>query len=406
MDTSTDEHVAPGPEPTDPPPSPPNRTRLGLIIGGIGLALGALAIVIGIAASHSSSKHSVAVDNGAQSGVGPHVFNPNYPANDPHNLNSHWHAALGVYACDHWMGDQTGNGIWLWPGLSSQGNIYRVGTQTYAGLHSHDDGIIHMEPATADDAGANATVGRYFSEGGWKLSADSFTFLNQSVHNGEACEGQPGKVQWEIGTFNPSGSAPPTYVAKTGDPSKYKLNNFDVVVIAFLPSSKSIATVGDPPSLPNLYAAAGRETSQTPSTVATPEDATGKPCVAENGAAPAGAPAVPVQVGPAPTHLVIRDLKVGTGAVVPQGATVTVQYIGVACSTGKIFDSSYSRGQTATFPLSQVIPGWTQGLPGMRVGGYRLLGIPSEMAYGAQGSPPVIAPNEALWFVVQVTKIG
>jgi peptidylprolyl isomerase len=96
-----------------------------------------------------------------------------------------------------------------------------------------------------------------------------------------------------------------------------------------------------------------------------------------------------------------KDLKAGTGAVVAAGATLTVDYIGVSCSTGKIFDSSYSRGQPATFALSQVIPGWQQGLPGMRVGGERLLGIPPAQAYGSTGQGD-IAPDETLWFVVNV----
>ena len=102
---------------------------------------------------------------------------------------------------------------------------------------------------------------------------------------------------------------------------------------------------------------------------------------------------MPVQVGPPPTTLVKQDLKEGTGAVVAAGDTVTVNYIGVACSTGKIFDSSYSRGQPATFGLGQVIKGWTDGIPGMKVGGQRLLGIPADQAYGAAepaapASPP------------------
>ena len=97
-----------------------------------------------------------------------------------------------------------------------------------------------------------------------------------------------------------------------------------------------------------------------------------------------------------------KDLKIGTGAIVKPGATVTVDYIGVSCSTGKIFDSSYSRNQPATFPLSGVIPGWTQGIPGMRVGGERLLGIPPALGYGSSGQPPEIAPDETLWFVVHV----
>ena len=119
---------------------------------------------------------------------------------------------------------------------------------------------------------------------------------------------------------------------------------------------------------------------------------------------PTGAPDVPVQVGPAPTTLVKQDLKEGTGATVAAGDTVTVNYIGVACSTGKIFDSSYSRGQPATFGLDQVIKGWTDGIPGMKVGGQRLLGIPGDQAYGASGQAAAgIAPDEALWFVVEVT---
>ena len=127
----------------------------------------------------------------------------------------------------------------------------------------------------------------------------------------------------------------------------------------------------------------------------------GKPCVAFSDTLPAGAPTVPVKTGPPPTTLVKEDLKMGNGAVVKPGATVTVDYIGVSCSTGKIFDSSYKTGSPATFPLSRVIKGWTDGIPGMRVGGQRLLGIPSDQAYGPAGRSG-IAPDEALWFVVSV----
>jgi len=95
-------------------------------------------------------------------------------------------------------------------------------------------------------------------------------------------------------------------------------------------------------------------------------------------------------------------LKEGDGAAVTATQKLTVDYIGVSCSTGKIFDSSYKSGQPATFPLAQVIPGWQQGIPGMKVGGQRLLGIPPALAYGAQGSPPVIAPDETLWFVIDI----
>lgn len=139
-----------------------------------------------------------------------------------------------------------------------------------------------------------------------------------------------------------------------------------------------------------------------PAADADPTSASGRPCVPLADPLPAGAPDVPVKVGPAPTRLLVEDLTVGTGTTVGATDTVTVDYIGVSCSTGRIFDSSYSRGQPATFPLSGVIKGWTDGIPNMKVGGRRLLGIPPEQAYGPQGQPPSIAADEALWFVVEM----
>lgn len=133
--------------------------------------------------------------------------------------------------------------------------------------------------------------------------------------------------------------------------------------------------------------------------------AKGKPCVARVDPLPEGAPEVPIDVGPAPTELVVRDLVPGTGAATTAESTVTVDYIGVSCSTGKVFDASYGTGDTATFGLNQVIQGWSEGLVGMQVGGTRLLGIPSDLAYGPQSPTPAIAPDEALWFVVQLRAI-
>lgn len=103
---------------------------------------------------------------------------------------------------------------------------------------------------------------------------------------------------------------------------------------------------------------------------------------------------MPVQVGPPPTTLIIMDLKVGTGAVVSASSTVTVNYVGVACSTGRIFDTSYRNGppEPASFPLTEGIPGWTDGLPGMKIGGQRLLGTASDQAYGNVGSVPHSLP--------------
>jgi peptidylprolyl isomerase len=148
-------------------------------------------------------------------------------------------------------------------------------------------------------------------------------------------------------------------------------------------------------------------TSTTPSpssTAVAAASALGKDCVALADPLPPGAPAVPVPVGPPPTSLVIENLVTGTGTPVVATDTVTVNYIGVSCSTGKIFDSSWSRNEPATFPLDQVIPGWTQGLVGMQPGGRRLLVIPPALGYGLSGQGS-IAPDETLVFVVDLISL-
>lgn len=146
--------------------------------------------------------------------------------------------------------------------------------------------------------------------------------------------------------------------------------------------------------------------STTSSTAAQSQSAAGKPCVAVSETLPAGSPMVPIEVGPAPTSLIIKDLVVGTGPGAVASSSVTVDYIGVSCSTGKIFDSSYSRGEPATFGLGQVIQGWSQGLLGMQAGGTRLLGIPADLAYRDNPPSPAIAAGETLWFVVEMKSIA
>jgi FKBP-type peptidyl-prolyl cis-trans isomerase len=101
------------------------------------------------------------------------------------------------------------------------------------------------------------------------------------------------------------------------------------------------------------------------------------------------------------------DLTVGTGDEVKADDTVTVDYTGALAKTGVVFESSLDSGQKATFPLNQVIKGWTEGIPGMKVGGVRRLLIPADKAYGAnppQGS--TIPANADLVFDVTLHKIG
>jgi peptidylprolyl isomerase len=108
-----------------------------------------------------------------------------------------------------------------------------------------------------------------------------------------------------------------------------------------------------------------------------------------------------------PGKLVVKDLATGHGKTAKKGDTVTVQYDGILYYNNKQFDASWDRGQPFTFPLGkgQVIPGWDQGVAGMKVGGRRELVIPPDLAYGAQGSPPTIPANATLVFVVDLLKL-
>lgn len=107
--------------------------------------------------------------------------------------------------------------------------------------------------------------------------------------------------------------------------------------------------------------------------------------------------------GPA-SELLVADLYVGQGDPVAPGATLTVQYVGVGEQSREVFDSSWVRGQPATFPLSGVIQGWQQGMLGMAQGGRRLLVIPGDLGYGPNGNPPAIGADETLVFVVDLVE--
>lgn len=101
------------------------------------------------------------------------------------------------------------------------------------------------------------------------------------------------------------------------------------------------------------------------------------------------------------------DTKVGTGDVVKPGDTVTAHYTGAVAATGVIFQSSHDSGQPVAFPLTSVIKGWTDGVPGMKVGGTRRLLIPAADAYGATPPPGSGIPaNADLVFDIELIKIG
>jgi peptidylprolyl isomerase len=108
--------------------------------------------------------------------------------------------------------------------------------------------------------------------------------------------------------------------------------------------------------------------------------------------------------GPAPTTLGIGDLIVGTGNQIQSAQTVTVQYVLMEWTSGQVLESSW-KSAPFTSSLANVIPGWQQGLLGMKVGGRRILIIPPDLAYGAAGSGSV-GPNQTLVFVVDLLAVA
>lgn len=108
-----------------------------------------------------------------------------------------------------------------------------------------------------------------------------------------------------------------------------------------------------------------------------------------------------------PATLVKEDLVVGEGASAEAGRDVVVHYVGWTAD-GEQFDNSRARGEPLDFPLGagQMIAGWEQGLPGMKVGGRRRLIIPPELAYRDQGLAGIIAPNATLVFEVELLEVA
>ena len=151
-------------------------------------------------------------------------------------------------------------------------------------------------------------------------------------------------------------------------------------------------------------------TESTESAPATTESNTAespKPAKKAGQASKKTKPKVTVPSGPPPKQLEVNDLEEGSGAEAKAGDTVTVQYVGVGYESGEEFDASWDRGEPFPFQLGagMVIPGWEQGIEGMKVGGRRELIIPPELAYGQAGSPPAIGPNETLIFVVDLLAV-
>lgn len=119
--------------------------------------------------------------------------------------------------------------------------------------------------------------------------------------------------------------------------------------------------------------------------------------------------AIPVPEGPVVARkeleggLIVEDIKIGEGYEVREHGAVVAHYHGtLKADPSVVFDSSFKRGEPATFPLDGVIQGWQKGVPGMKIGGVRRLIIPADLAYGSRSPSAEIPPNSDLVFVIQL----
>jgi peptidylprolyl isomerase len=170
-----------------------------------------------------------------------------------------------------------------------------------------------------------------------------------------------------------------------------------LLLLALIAALALVACGDDDDSEPAAQSDGGASTAEEPSPSAQREaleDTSTKPVIPK----PSGSP---------PRRLVKDDIVKGKGAPAKPGDTLVVHYAGVTFSTGEEFDASWNSGQPYPVQLGagQVIQGWDRGLVGVRKGGRRMLTIPPELGYGAEGYPPAIPPNETLVFVVDVVDI-
>lgn len=156
----------------------------------------------------------------------------------------------------------------------------------------------------------------------------------------------------------------------------------------------------------NASATAGVQASATAISQALLTATSGSPIPTSGPAKPPAVSGTPVKLAGGLQYI---DVKQGSGPAAVAGSTVQVEYTGWLQSNGKKFDSSYDHGGQpfAVTPLgqAQIIPGWNEGLVGVKAGGVRRLIIPPALGYGAQGSPPVIPANATLIFDVTIVSV-
>jgi peptidylprolyl isomerase len=321
------------------------------------------------------------------------------PASDAEGpeLGEHWHVAYAFQVCAEVL-----------PPAADRGADVK-------GIHTHEDGLIHIHPFLAAAAGSDATLEVFLDQIGARLDTDGLELADGDPAGDCADDAVVRVAQWDSAIDAAEGADPDRIITEDLD-QIVLAPDLGALTVAVGPADEEIQA---PPAVEDICERAAADgaidhadcsggSSDPAAGLTEPvvESAAGKPCAGETVDPGAGAPAVAVPAEP-PAELVIEDQVTGDGDVAGVGDAVTVDYVGVACSTGEVFDSSYEAGQPATFDLmpGSLIEGFATGVEGMAVGGRRQVTIPSELAYGSAGQGP-IAPDEALIFVIELRSVG
>jgi hypothetical protein len=169
----------------------------------------------------------------------------------------HWHAAFGVNVCGEWLPNP------------ETFEYSAANSSQIAGIHTHGDGLIHIHPHVTSEAGENATIGKFFSYGGWEADENSFTVWDGQEHKtGDMCGDEEATVRWELNGEPHDGSI-----------TSYRPKDGDIIALALLPEDQEI---GDPPAVAQLQDPLAAEGG--PGTVAP----TVQPPLAPDATAPAG----------------------------------------------------------------------------------------------------------------------
>ena len=305
----------------------------------------------------------------------------------PRAFEDHWHAAYGVYLCDGF--------------LPAEPEF-----ETAAGIHTHGDGVIHVHPFVEAAAGPNATLGVFLRDSAVELADGELAVGGERYGDGDDCGGEPATVR--VAYWEDAGDAGAPEVVTEGAGDLRFRRDGEAFTIAFAPEG---ADIPPPPTVDRL---AGLGVADGPGPSAadpgdTPDAAASRYSDPQLAAEVLGRtpprPAPPPPDTPADA-LEVDTLVEGDGEGAAADDQVTVHYVGVL-PDGTTIDASWGQ---EPFPVllgqGQVIPGWEEGLIGVRIGERRRLVIGADNAYGAAGTPDgAVPPDTPLAFEVDVIDI-